>query len=113
MLSRKGYLIAKYVATSIASNFYLPSMSDHTNDAHISLASLSIEEITSLKALLASQQPTQPTTTVEVPRTRHLVITEEAKTLIPSWKISGNNANGEKELWVHTPYTLVIYLELC
>ncbi|KAF9112845.1 hypothetical protein BGX30_007161 [Mortierella sp. GBA39] len=63
------------------------SMSDYTDNNELNpLASLSPEKIANIKAFLATQQSS---TTVDLPRTKQLVITDDATTLIPS--ISGEH----------------------
>ncbi|KAF9083943.1 hypothetical protein BGX23_010987, partial [Mortierella sp. AD031] len=62
-------------------------MSDHTDNAPLSLASLTPEDLAKIKALLDSSS--QHTTSVELPRTKQLIITDEAQELIPA--ISGGH----------------------
>jgi hypothetical protein len=68
-------------------------MSDHINTDNNALHSLSPEEVATLRALVnshISQPTTTPTpTTIDVPRTQLLVISEEVQELIPA--ISGQH----------------------
>ncbi|KAG0282263.1 hypothetical protein BGZ96_000652, partial [Linnemannia gamsii] len=61
-------------------------MSD-TDNAHLSFSSITPEDLAKIKAILDSSQ--QPITSIELPRTKQLVISDEAKDLIPS--ISGEH----------------------
>ncbi|KAK5809436.1 hypothetical protein F5H01DRAFT_323687 [Linnemannia elongata] len=64
-------------------------MSDHTDNAPLSLASFTPEDLAKIKALLLLDSPPQSTTTVDLPRTKQLIITDYAKELIPA--ISGEH----------------------
>jgi len=63
-------------------------MSDHTDNAPLSLSSFTPEELAKIKALLLDSSP-EHTTTVDLPRTKQLIITDDAKELVPA--ISGEH----------------------